>query len=191
MKAHKTTLEDLLVIEPKVFPDERGYFFESYHREKFHELGVHLDFVQDNQSKSSYGVIRGLHYQLAPYDQSKLVRVLNGRIYDVAVDIRKGSPTFGKWFGIELSEENKKQLFVPRGFAHGFSVLSKTAVVFYKCDNFYHKESERGIIYNDKQLNIDWKIKPKHAIVSDKDINLLNFRDAEMNFNFEENELTQ
>jgi dTDP-4-dehydrorhamnose 3,5-epimerase len=169
MKVVSTGISGLFVIEPKVFEDDRGYFFESYHEEKLRQQGIQIRFVQDNQSKSSYGVIRGLHYQLNPHAQTKLVRVLEGSIYDVAVDIRKGSPTFGKWFGVELSSENKKQLLVPQGFAHGFSVLSPTAVVFYKCDNLYNPASEGGILYNDPSLNIDWKVEPGKAVLSEKD----------------------
>ncbi|MGN6165283.1 MAG: dTDP-4-dehydrorhamnose 3,5-epimerase, partial [Flavisolibacter sp.] len=144
----KTDIEDLLVFEPKVFEDNRGYFFEAYNAQVFSETGIDIKFVQDNQSKSSYGVIRGLHYQQNPYAQAKLVRVLEGKILDVAVDIRKGSSTFGQHFSIELSAENKKQLFLPSGFAHGFSVLSETAIVLYKCNAFYNKESEGGIKFD-------------------------------------------
>jgi dTDP-4-dehydrorhamnose 3,5-epimerase len=184
MKVIKTAIPDLFIIEPSVFEDSRGYFFESYNQNDFEKADLHFKFVQDNQSKSSYGVIRGLHYQIEPHGQTKLVRVLSGKIYDVTVDIRKGSPTFGKWVGVELSEENKKQVLVPKGFAHGFSVLSETAVVFYKCDNFYRPESDRGIIYNDKSLNIDWKIEPEKAIVSEKDSKHPTLERAENNFIF-------
>ncbi len=182
MKITTTDIPDLLIIEPEVFEDERGYFYESYNKDRFKASGIDVLFVQDNQSKSSYGVIRGLHYQLAPYSQIKLIRVLEGKILDVAVDIRKNSQAFGKWFGIELSAENKKQLFIPRGFAHGFSVLSKTSVVFYKCDNFYNPQAERGIIYNAPQLNINWGIDINDVIVSSKDKLLPSFDKAEMNF---------
>lgn len=182
MEIQKTPIDGLLIIKPDVFKDERGYFFESYNEERFINNGVSMKFVQDNQSKSSYGVIRGLHYQLEPYAQTKLVRVLQGKIYDVAVDIRKDSPTFGQWYGVELSDENFLQFLLPKGFAHGFSVLSQVAVVLYKCDNYYNKASERGIIYNDKSLNIDWKIKPEAVLVSDKDKMLNSFEKAEMNF---------
>lgn len=167
----KTDIPGLLVFEPKVFEDGRGYFFESYNENTFAREGIHIKFVQDNQSRSSYGVIRGLHYQLPPHAQTKLVRVLSGRIMDVVVDIRKGSPAYGKVFSVELSAANKMQLFIPKGFAHGFSVLSEEAEVLYKCDAFYYKASEEGIIYNDAALNIDWKIPPDKAIVSEKDIN--------------------
>lgn len=165
----KTDIPGLLVFEPKVFEDSRGYFFESYNEQTFRKDGVDIRWVQDNQSSSTYGVIRGLHYQLPPFAQSKLVRVLRGKILDVVVDIRKGSPTYGKVFAQKLSAKNKKQLFVPAGFAHGFSVLSEKAEVLYKCDQFYNKESEAGILYNDPALNIDWGIDPAEAIISEKD----------------------
>ena len=184
MNTIKTELEGLLIIEPKVFNDSRGYFYESYNESRFQDAGLKYIFVQDNQSKSAYGVIRGLHYQLEPYAQTKLIRVLQGKIFDVAVDIRKGSSTFGKWFGLELSEDNYKQLLIPKGFAHGFSVLSQTAVILYKCDDFYTPNAERGIIYNDKTLNIDWHVRPDDAIVSDKDKELQAFDQAEMNFKY-------
>lgn len=174
----------LVIIEPPVFADSRGYFFEAFNRQTFAANGIANDFVQDNQSKSSYGVIRGLHYQLNPYAQAKLVRVLDGVILDVAVDIRQGSPTFGQHFSIELSAENKKQLLIPAGFAHGFSVLSETAVVMYKCDALYHKQSEGGIRYDDADLQIDWKIDAAKAIVSDKDKVLPAFKDCVNNFAF-------
>lgn len=182
MKIIKTKLPGLLIIEPKVFEDTRGYFYESYNQSIFESENLRFNFVQDNQSKSGYGVIRGLHYQIEPHAQTKLVRVLSGKIFDVSVDIRKGSPTFGQWVGVELSEENKKQVIVPKGFAHGFSVLSKTAVVFYKCDNFYNPEADRGIIYNDKSLNIDWKVDADKAVVSEKDLKNPSLEKAENNF---------
>ena len=144
-----TAFAGLLIFEPPVFKDDRGLFFESYNEQVFRQHGIHISFVQDNQSRSSHGVIRGLHYQLAPHAQTKLVRVLHGEILDIAVDLRKGSPTYGKFLSVELSAANNKQLLIPKGFAHGFSVLSETAVVFYKCDSFYNKESEAGILYND------------------------------------------
>lgn len=165
----ETHISGLLVFEPKVFKDSRGYFFESFNQKVFQEAGIITNFVQDNQSSSDFGVIRGLHYQMNPFAQSKLIRVLYGTILDVAVDIRMGSPTYGKSFSIELSGENKKQLYIPHGLAHGFSVLSKNAEVLYKCDAFYNKESEGGIRFDDPDLNIDWKIPAKQAIVSDKD----------------------
>ena len=169
MKIHETGITDLYVIEPKVFFDERGYFFESYNENKFKENNLDYHFIQDNQAKSQYGVIRGLHFQKGEYAQAKLIRVLSGKIIDVAVDIRKNSPTYGKVFSIELSDENKKQLLIPRGFAHGYSVLSKEAVVEYKCDNVYMPSADGGIRYNDKGLNINWKIPEKEQIVSEKD----------------------
>jgi dTDP-4-dehydrorhamnose 3,5-epimerase len=180
-----TDIPGLLVFEPKVFADSRGYFFESYNANIFLNEGIDIRFVQDNQSSSSYGVIRGLHYQLNPHAQTKLVRVLAGSILDVAVDMRKGSPTFGRHFTIELSADNKKQLFVPRGFAHGFSVISERAEVLYKCDDFYNKASEGGIRFDDPSLDIDWKIPADKAIVSDKDKVLPALADCETNFIFE------
>ncbi len=169
----ETFLKGCFVIKPKVLKDERGYFFESFNKNTFMSLtGVKTNFVQDNQSYSQKGTIRGLHLQKGDYAQAKLVRVLKGVILDVAVDLRRDSPTFGEHFSIELSENNKKQLFIPRGFGHGFSVLSETAEFFYKCDNYYNKESEAGIIYNDKTLKIDWKINSDDIIVSKKDENL-------------------
>jgi len=181
----ETGFPGLVVFEPRVFEDSRGFFFESYNENTFAAQGITTRFVQDNQSRSSYGVIRGLHYQLAPHAQSKLVRVLTGSILDVAVDIRKGSPTYGKVYALEISAANKKQLFIPKGFAHGFSVLSETAEVMYKCDTFYNKESEGGIIYNDPALQIDWQIPADKAIVSDKDIVLPVLADCKNNFVFE------
>ena len=169
MPFHKTDIPGLLIFEPNVFEDSRGYFFESYNEKVFREAGINFRWVQDNQSSSSYGVIRGLHYQLPPFAQSKLLRVLRGKILDGVVDIRKGSPTFGKTYCKVLSAKNKRQLFIPAGFAHGFSVLSKEAEVLYKCDNYYNKESEAGIIYNDAELSIDWRIPPRDMIVSEKD----------------------
>jgi len=182
MQFHKTSFEGLIVFEPDMFEDERGYFFESYNKGVFDQAGMDVVFMQDNQSKSSYGVIRGLHYQLEPYAQAKLLRVFDGKILDVVVDIREGSSTYGQAYSIELSSENKKQLYVPRGFAHGFSVLSETAVVFYKCDALYNKKHERGIIYNDPALSIDWKIPEGDAIISDKDKILPSLIAAEKNF---------
>lgn len=171
-------IPDLIVIEPRVFEDDRGYFFESYNEEKYHKLGIQANFVQDNESKSTKGVLRGLHYQTGKYAQAKLVRVLQGAVYDVAVDMRKNSPTFGQWYGIELSAENKKQFFIPKGFAHGFLVLSDTAVFSYKCDNFYNKESEGGLIYNDPTINIQYPEISVEYIISEKDEVLPNFTDA-------------
>lgn len=165
----KTELEGVIIVEPKVFEDSRGYFFESYNEVEFFKNGITARFVQDNQSFSAYGVVRGLHCQLAPYEQAKLVRVLEGKVLDVAVNIRKNSPTFGKYIAVELSAENKRQLFIPRGFLHGFSVLSEKAVFAYKCDNFYHKESEFGIRYDDPEIGVDWKIPKEKIITSEKD----------------------
>ena len=182
MEITKTDIPNLLVITPKVFEDSRGYFFESYNSDIFEKFGLGQEWIQDNQSKSSYGVIRGLHYQLAPFSQSKLVRVISGRILDVALDIRRGSPTFGKHFTIELSDENKKQLLIPKGFAHGFSVLSDTAIVLYKCDALYKHEEERGILFNDPILGIDWQIPDNDAIVSAKDKIHPAFENSDMNF---------
>jgi dTDP-4-dehydrorhamnose 3,5-epimerase len=177
-----TPIQGLVIYEPMVFEDSRGFFFESFNEKIFAREGVTRPFVQDNQSRSAYGVIRGLHYQLSPYAQSKLVRVLSGKILDVAVDIRKGSPTYGRYFAVELSAENKKQLYIPHGFAHGFSVLSDTADVLYKCDAFYNKESEGGIRYNDPILQIDWKIPAGREVVSEKDIQNPLFVDSKNNF---------
>jgi dTDP-4-dehydrorhamnose 3,5-epimerase len=181
----KTDFPGLFIFEPTVFEDSRGYFFESYNEQAFSAAGIDISFVQDNQSKSSYGVIRGLHYQMDPHAQTKLVRVLTGNILDVVVDMRKGSPMFGKVYTVELSGENKKQILIPKGFAHGFSVLSKTAEVFYKCDAFYHKGSEAGVLYNDPLLAIDWKIPVAEAIISDKDLKNPTFPDCKNNFVFE------
>jgi dTDP-4-dehydrorhamnose 3,5-epimerase len=180
-----TFLPGVIVFEPRVFPDERGFFFESYNQRLFNDNNILNVFVQDNQSFSSYGVIRGLHYQREPHAQSKLVRVILGKILDVVVDLRAGSPTFGKSFSIELSEENKKQLLIPRGFAHGFSVLSETAELAYKCDQFYNKQSESGIRYNDPLLNIDWKIPPEKALISTKDAQLPEFNPSIADFIFQ------
>lgn len=184
MKIIKTPIPGLLIIEPRVFADQRGYFLESYNQKKYEEAGIAIVFVQDNESKSGRGVIRGLHFQLEPYSQTKLVRVIQGSVFDVAVDCRKGSPTFGQSFGLELSEENKLQFFIPKGFAHGFSVLSETAVFSYKCDSLYNPASERGILYNDPALKINWGFEASEAIVSGKDTVLPLFADAEINFKF-------
>jgi dTDP-4-dehydrorhamnose 3,5-epimerase len=182
----KTEFPGLIIIEPTVYKDSRGYFFESYNENEFKAGGIDIKFVQDNQSKSSYGVIRGIHYQLEPHAQTKLVRVLSGSILDVVVDIRKDSPTYGKTFSIELSAVNNKQLLVPKGFAHGFSVLSETAEVLYKCDAFYNKESEAGINYNDTNLNIDWNIPAGKAIISEKDLQQPSLLNCKNNFVFEQ-----
>ena len=180
----ETGIEGLLVFEPKVFEDSRGYFFEAYNADTFSANGVQYRFVQDNQSSSSFGVIRGLHFQRNPHAQTKLVRALSGKILDVAVDIRAGSSTYGKVFSIELSGENKKQLLIPQGFAHGFSVLSERAEVFYKCDSFYNKESDGGIYFGDPALAIDWKIDAANAIISDKDLSLPLLANCQHNFIF-------
>lgn len=169
MPFQTTDFPGVLVYDPLIFEDNRGYFFESYNQKIFHDGGIENIFVQDNQSFSSYGVVRGLHFQLPPHAQNKLVRVLRGNVLDIALDLRKGSPTYGKSYSIELTDENKKQVFIPVGFAHGFSVLSETAVVLYKCDTFYNKESEKGIRFNDPSLKIDWKLPPDKIIVSEKD----------------------
>ncbi|MBE0653270.1 MAG: dTDP-4-dehydrorhamnose 3,5-epimerase [Bacteroidales bacterium] len=175
MTLNETSISGLYIIEPRVFEDPRGYFFESYSEKILQKNGINFRFVQDNQSRSEYGVIRGLHFQRTPHAQAKLVRVLEGEIYDVAVDLRSGSPTFGQWYGLRLSSENKKQMLIPKGFAHGFSVLSTVAIVLYKCDDFYFPETEGGISYCDPELNIDWKIEPGNELVSEKDKNLPHF----------------
>lgn len=183
MKIIDTKISDLFILEPKVFKDDRGYFLESYNKKILDNvLGKEYTFIQDNESKSSYGVIRGLHYQLAPFSQAKLVRVLQGNVYDVAVDLRKNSPTYLDWVGVELSAENKKQFLIPKGFAHGFSVLSETVIFEYKCDEYYHPEAEAGIIYNDPSLNIDWKIEADNIKISPKDLLLPELKEAKMNF---------
>ncbi|MCK5822244.1 MAG: dTDP-4-dehydrorhamnose 3,5-epimerase [Bacteroidales bacterium] len=182
MNIVETGIEGLIILEPRVFEDSRGYFFESFNLKEWRDLGINQDFVQDNQSKSSYGVIRGLHYQLAPYSQTKVVRVLLGEVLDVAVDLRKESDTFGKSFSTLLSAENKRQMLIPKGFAHGFAVLSNEAVFYYKCDELYKPESERGIIYTDLDLAIDWMIPEDKRIISGKDINMPSLSQAEMNF---------
>jgi dTDP-4-dehydrorhamnose 3,5-epimerase len=170
MKVRETGLEGCLVLEPSVFDDGRGYFFESFNQKTFEEkTGINVPFVQDNQSMSQRGVLRGLHFQKGEHAQAKLVRVIKGRVLDVAVDVRPNSPTYGKTFSIELSEENKLQLYVPRGFAHGFSVLEDNTIFSYKCDNYYNKASEGGIMYNDSQLNIDWKLDENEIMLSEKD----------------------
>ena len=177
MIVEKTVFKDLVIIQPKVFNDERGYFFEAYNQAKFHENGLKYKFIQDNQSFSKRGVIRGLHFQVSPFSQAKLIRVLEGKILDVAVDLRKDSQTYGKHMSVVLSAENKKQLMVPHGFAHGFSVLSEVASVLYKVDQVYHKESERGIRYDDPSLAIDWQLSPDEINVSEKDMGLRNVID--------------
>ena len=178
MKTQTTEIEGIVIIEPQVFGDSRGYFMESYQKEKYAAAGIDVTFVQDNESMSHYGVVRGLHYQAEPFAQAKLIRVVAGRVLDVAVDIRKDSPTFGKVFTLELSSENKLQLFLPHGIAHGFAVLSETAVFTYKCDNFYAPQYERTIRYDDPSLAIDWKIPVGNRIISDKDKKGVAFADA-------------
>ncbi len=178
MKVRETEFPGLYIIEPDIYTDSRGYFFESYNYSKMKDLGILIQFVQDNQSKSEHGVIRGLHYQANPYSQAKLVRVIEGKIFDVAVDMRNGSATFGKTFGIEMSSDNNVQLLIPKGCAHGFSVLSKYAVVFYKCDVFYNPAADRGIRYDDPDLCIDWHLKQDEVIVSSKDAALPFFREV-------------
>lgn len=181
MKATETKLEGCFVLEPTIFKDKRGYFFESFNLEKFNSLiNKKVDFVQDNESFSSKGVLRGLHYQVGEHAQAKLVRVIKGKVLDVAVDVRENSKTFGQHVAVELSEDNKKQLFVPRGFAHGFIVLSDTAIFSYKCDNLYNKASEGGIIYNDPKLNIDWQLPEKELLVSEKDVVLPTLENARL-----------
>ena len=180
MKIEKVNIDDLFVIEPTIFDDNRGYFYESFNIEKYSFITEKYSFVQDNISKSKYGTIRGLHYQIGEFAQGKLISVLIGTVFDVAVDIRFGSPTFGKHFGIELSEENKKQLWIPPGFAHGFSVLSDEVIFSYKCTANYNKESERSIIYNDSDLGIDWKV--EKPIVSEKDLTSKKFSEIEKDF---------
>lgn len=182
MEIITTPIKDLLIVKPKVFTDDRGFFFETYNESRYKELGINQNFVQDNQSKSSYGVVRGLHFQRAPYSQSKLVSVTVGRVWDVAVDLRANSATYGQWYGVELTEENHLQFLIPRGFAHGFSVLSETAVFSYKCDNFYNPEADGGILFNDPDLNIDWKIPADKMILSEKDTKHPLLKDVILNF---------
>lgn len=187
MNVFKTTIADVVIIEPRIFEDARGYFFESFSQREFDEkvapiLGHEVNFVQDNESMSSYGVMRGLHFQRPPYTQSKLVRCVKGSVLDVAVDIRKGSPTYGQHVAVELTEDNHRQFFVPRGFAHGFAVLSKTAVFQYKCDEFYHPEADGGISITDDSLGIDWKIPTEHALLSDKDTKHVLLKDFDSPF---------
>lgn len=171
MNIIQTEIPDVLIVEPRVFGDSRGYFFESFSERRFKELVADVDFVQDNESKSSFGVVRGLHFQKPPYTQAKLVRVVKGKVLDVAVDLRKGSPTYGKYVYVEISEENHRQVYIPKGFAHGFAVLSEEAVFQYKCDAYYEPKSEGAIAWNDPDLNIDWKLMPEQVLLSDKDRN--------------------
>jgi len=187
MNVIKTDIDGVVIIEPRVFEDARGYFFESFSKRDFEAQVRPIDFVQDNESKSSYGVLRGLHFQKGEFAQSKLVRVIRGRVLDVAVDIRKGSPTFGKYVSVELTEDNHRQFFVPRGFAHGFSVLSETAVFQYKCDNFYHPEAEGAIAWDDPDLAIDWKLPADKVQLSAKDSQHKRLKDADYLFDYNEN----
>lgn len=183
MNVITTGIEGLLILEPRVFNDDRGYFFESFNGKTLEDAtGFNSVFVQDNQARSTKNVLRGLHYQNNPHAQTKLIRALEGTIWDVVVDLRKDSKTYGQWYGVELSAENKRQFLIPKGFAHGYSVLSETAEVFYKCDNYYNKASEGGVLYNDPSLNIDWKIDLKNAIVSEKDLVQPLLKDAISNF---------
>jgi dTDP-4-dehydrorhamnose 3,5-epimerase len=184
MEIIQTGIPDLLIIKKRVFEDARGYFAETYNEKAFAANGISTKFVQDNRSKSSYGVIRGLHFQNHPHSQAKLVSVVVGKVYDVAVDLRTGSPTYGKWYGVELSDENHLQFLIPQGFAHGFSVLSETAIFSYKCDDFYAPQSEGGILYNDPSLNIDWQIPADKAVVSEKDLKLPLLADVKADFQY-------
>ena len=187
MEVIKTAIEGLIIIEPKIFKDSRGYFFESFSQREFEEKVRKVNFVQDNESMSSYGVMRGLHFQRPPFSQSKLVRCVKGRVLDVAVDIRKGSPTYGQHVAVELNEENHRQFFVPRGFAHGFVVLSETAVFQYKCDNFYAPEADGGVNIKDTSFDIDWQIPMEKAILSDKDTKHVFFKEFDSPFDYNVN----
>lgn len=181
----KTEIPGVLIIEPKVFGDERGYFMESFNAREFAEkTGIEINFVQDNESKSRFGVLRGLHFQLPPYTQSKLVRVVKGKVLDVAVDIRKGSPTYGKYVTCEMTEENKRQFFVPKGFAHGFCVLSEEAIFQYKCDEFYHPEAEGAIAWNDPDIAIQWPVEAENVVLSEKDKHHPNLKDFDTPFKY-------
>ena len=184
MNVIKTAIEGVVIIEPRLFKDARGYFFESFSQREFDEKVGHIEFVQDNESMSSYGVMRGLHFQRPPFTQSKLVRCVKGRVLDVAVDIRKGSPTYGKHVAVELTEDNHRQFFIPKGFAHGFAVLSETAVFQYKCDKFYHPEADGGISILDESLGIDWRIPTEHANLSEKDTKHEVLKDFESPFEY-------
>lgn len=185
MKVKETAIEGLLIIEPGIYEDNRGYFYESYNKEALSTYGIDAEFVQDNISHSRHGVLRGMHYQAEPYAQAKLVRVLSGEVLDIAVDIRKGSPTFGKWVSVVLSAENKRQFYIPRGFAHGFLVRSASADFFYKCDNFYSKEHESGFRFDDPGININWDFDPARIILSEKDQQLPPLAEARNNFDFQ------
>ena len=187
MNVIKTSIDGVVIIEPRLFKDVRGYFFESFNQQEFEEKVCHTTFVQDNESKSSYGVLRGLHFQKPPYAQSKLVRVIKGAVLDVAVDIRRGSPTFGRFISVELTEENHWQLFIPRGFAHGFSVLTDEVIFQYKCDNFYVPQSEAALAWNDPDIAIDWRIPVDKILLSDKDRHHVRLKDADWLFDYNEN----
>lgn len=186
MEVIKTDIDGVVIIEPRIFRDERGYFFESFSQRDFQEKVCNTVFVQDNESKSSYGVLRGLHFQKPPYAQSKLVRVIKGAVLDVAVDIRKGSPTFGQHVAVELTEDNHRQFFIPRGFAHGFSVLTDEVIFQYKCDNFYAPQSEGALAWDDPNLGIDWRIPTDKVLLSEKDRHHSRLRDAEWLFDYNE-----
>ena len=185
MEVIKTAIEGVVIIEPRVFADDRGYFYESWNQKEFNEKVRPVNFVQDNQSKSTYGVLRGLHFQKGDHAQSKLVRAVRGTVLDVAVDIRKGSPTFGQYVAVELSEDNHWQFFIPRGFAHGFSVLSETAIFQYKCDNLYCRESEGAVAWDDPDLGIDWRIPAEKVILSPKDAHHPRLKDSEYLFDYQ------
>lgn len=187
MEVIKTSIEGVVIIEPRIFKDARGYFFESFSQKEFDEKVRPIHFVQDNESMSSYGVMRGLHFQRPPYTQSKLVRCVRGRVLDVAVDIRKGSPTYGQHVAVELTEENHRQFFIPRGFAHGFAVLSETAVFQYKCDNFYAPQADGGISIKDESLGIDWQIPVEKAILSEKDLRHIRLEEFDSPFDYNDN----
>lgn len=186
MEVIKTDIEGVVIIEPRIFRDDRGYFFESFSQREFQEKVCNTVFVQDNESKSSYGVLRGLHFQKPPYAQSKLVRVIKGAVLDVAVDIRKGSPTFGQHVGVELTEDNHRQFFIPRGFAHGFSVLTDEVIFQYKCDNFYAPQSEGALAWDDPDLGINWRLPAEKVILSEKDRHHSRLKDADWLFDFNE-----
>lgn len=186
MEVIKTDIEGVVIIEPRIFRDDRGYFFESFSQREFQEKVCNTVFVQDNESKSSYGVLRGLHFQKPPYAQSKLVRVIKGAVLDVAVDIRKGSPTFGQHVAVELTEDNHRQFFIPRGFAHGFSVLTDEVIFQYKCDNFYAPQSEGALAWDDPDLGIDWRLPAEKVILSEKDRHHIRLKDADWLFDFNE-----
>lgn len=187
MEIIKTTIEGVVIIEPRIFKDDRGYFFESFSQKEFDEKVRKIQFVQDNESKSSYGVLRGLHFQKPPHAQSKLVRVIKGAVLDIAVDIRRDSPTFGQHVAVELTEENHRQFFIPRGFAHGFSVLTDEVIFQYKCDNLYAPQSEGALAWDDPDLGIDWRIPAEKVVLSEKDLHHSRLKDAQWLFNYNDN----